>query len=166
MLLHAQMLSLLCFHNLSPQIVFEEFGFNSLLAAPAPFFSLHHICNIPVIAQPAPQQPLGIPGVPAAAGSAAGGQAAAIESAEAALATYGAPVRELSAAGVAALTAAKAAGAGVIIDAGGLLMRICDGFLFVCSVCAAGVLRVRVNAQTVMHWQALAHSLPTLLLFA
>lgn len=98
------------------QIVFEEFGFNSLLAAPAPFFSLHHICNIPVTAQPAPQQPLSIPGVPAAAGS-AGGQV--IDSAEAALATYGAPVRALSAAGVAALTAAKAAGAGVIIDAGG-----------------------------------------------
>uniref|UniRef100_A0A383W4Y3 Uncharacterized protein n=1 Tax=Tetradesmus obliquus TaxID=3088 RepID=A0A383W4Y3_TETOB len=97
------------------EIVFEEFGFNSLLAAPAPFFSLHHICNIPVTAQPAPQQPLSIPGVPAAAGS-AGGQV--IDSAEAALATYGAPVRALSAAGVAALTAAKAAGAGVIIDAG------------------------------------------------
>jgi hypothetical protein len=88
-----------------------------LLAAPAPFFSLHHICNIPVIAQPALQQPLCIPGVPAAAG-AAGAQPAAVDSAEAALATYGAPVRALSPAGVAALTAAKAAGAGVIIDAG------------------------------------------------
>jgi hypothetical protein len=105
------------------QIVFEEFGFNSLLAAPAPFFSLHHICNIPVIAQPAPQQPLSIPGVPAAAGS----QSAAIDSAEAALATYGAPVRALSPAGVAALTAAKAAGAGVVIDAGefGALLFAC-----------------------------------------
>jgi hypothetical protein len=113
-LTHAVLVSALCCPV--SQIVFEEFGFSSLLAAPAPFFSLHHICNIPVIAQPAPQQPLSIPGVPAAA--AADGQSAAIDSAEAALATYGAPVRALSPAGVAALTAAKAAGAGVVIDAG------------------------------------------------
>eukprot|EP00879_Flechtneria_rotunda_P029212 GHRR01031497.1.p1 GENE.GHRR01031497.1~~GHRR01031497.1.p1 ORF type:complete len:308 (+),score=128.15 GHRR01031497.1:281-1204(+) len=82
------------------ELVFEEFGFNSLLAAPAPFFSLHHMCNQPVVATPPQLEAKSV----AATAAAAAGQAAAADTALGSAA--------------AAAAAAKAAGAGLVVDAG------------------------------------------------
>eukprot|EP00775_Hariotina_reticulata_P008319 gene8319-8504_t len=35
--------------GVTEEIVFEEFGFNSLLAAPSSFFSLHYACSLPLL---------------------------------------------------------------------------------------------------------------------
>lgn len=85
--------------NLLLQIVFEEFGFNSLLAAPAPFFSLQHVCRLPV-QLPLQQQQIVNAYQPQQPQQPQQQQ------------------QPLSPEAAAAASAAKAAGAGVVIDAG------------------------------------------------
>jgi actin-related protein len=98
------------------QIVFEEFGFNSLLAAPSSFFSLHYACSQPVVAQPP-----GLDGTSAAAAAAAGAyyqQQQQPPAVQLGPQLSDPPEGRLSPAAVAAASSAKAAGAGIVIDAG------------------------------------------------
>lgn len=88
------------------EIVFEEFGFNSFLEAPASYFSLQYACTLPsLVAELQPPDSLLPPQALPLSAVTLPGQPASL---------YGG----LSPAAAAAAASAKAAGAGVVIDAG------------------------------------------------
>lgn len=88
------------------EIVFEEFGFNSFLEAPASYFSLQYACRLPPLQAVAPPQEGLLPpqALPLSAIMQPGQPPG--------------PDGGLSPAAAAAAASAKAAGAGIVVDAG------------------------------------------------